>query len=267
MKKPSEPVLPVVDDESARRLREMTRRGFVVGRLATLATLDGWRWLATRSLDRGIPWPLRRALRFDERVHLAAFGSSKLAPGFPASAARMPKVNGKIGINPKVDPATWRLQVSGPAGSKAYTLAEVKALPRVEMTTELKCIEGWSEVVTWAGARLVDLASASGLATGRGRPLDPAGSPGDLLPYASLATPDTAYYVGIEAACVVHPQTLLCYEMNGRALTPLHGAPLRLAVPTKYGIKSLKQIGTIAFADARPADYWAEKGYDWYAGH
>jgi DMSO/TMAO reductase YedYZ molybdopterin-dependent catalytic subunit len=68
-------------------------------------------------------------------------------------------------------------------------------------------------------------------------------------------------------ASALHPQTLLCYEMGGQPLTPDHGAPLRLVIPVKYGIKNLKQIGTIRFTDHRPADYWAERGYDWYAGH
>jgi DMSO/TMAO reductase YedYZ molybdopterin-dependent catalytic subunit len=55
--------------------------------------------------------------------------------------------------------------------------------------------------------------------------------------------------------------------VDGRPLTPPHTAPLRLAIPVKYGIKNLKRIGTIRFTDVRPADYWAEQGYDWYAGH
>jgi DMSO/TMAO reductase YedYZ molybdopterin-dependent catalytic subunit len=55
--------------------------------------------------------------------------------------------------------------------------------------------------------------------------------------------------------------------MNGQSLTPEHGAPLRLVIPVKYGIKNLKQVGTIRFTDERPPDYWAERGYDWYAGH
>ncbi len=45
-----------------------------------------------------------------------------------------------------------------------------------------------------------------------------------------------------------------------------HGAPLRLLIPTKYGIKNLKRVGTIYFTDERPRDYWAEQGYDWFAG-
>ena len=131
------------------------------------------------------------------------------------------------------------------------------------MTTELKCIEGWSTVVHWAGARLADLAALTGLATRSGRPEDP----GNLLGYVSMETPDAAYYVGLDMASALHPQTLLCYEMDGEPLTTDHGAPLRLVIPVKYGIKSLKQIGTIRFTDERPADYWAERGYDWYAGH
>ena len=44
-------------------------------------------------------------------------------------------------------------------------------------------------------------------------------------------------------ASALHPQTLLCYEMDGQPLTPEHGAPLRLVIPLKYGIKNLKRIG------------------------
>ncbi|MEO8377655.1 MAG: molybdopterin-dependent oxidoreductase [Candidatus Sumerlaeota bacterium] len=54
--------------------------------------------------------------------------------------------------------------------------------------------------------------------------------------------------------------------MNGEALTLPHGGPLRLVTATKYGIKQIKRIGRITFTNTRPADYWAERGYDWYAG-
>ena len=135
------------------------------------------------------------------------------------------------------------------------------------MTTELRCIEGWSTVVSWAGARLADLAAVTGLATRSGRTFDPRKSPHGALDYVALETPNGEYYVGLDMASALHPQTLLCYEMEGSPLTPDHGAPLRLVIPVKYGIKNLKQIGTIRFTDLRPADYWAERGYDWYAGH
>ena len=48
---------------------------------------------------------------------------------------------------------------------------------------------------------------------------------------------------------------------------PPSTVPLRLVIPVKYGIKNIKRIGTIRFTGRRPPDYWAEQGYDWYAGH
>ncbi len=247
----------------------MTRRGFAWGGVAAMAGLAGWRWLVTRSEEGGLPWPLRRVLELNERVARGFSRDARLSPEFPRAMARMPRVNGSIGLESDLDPADWRLRVVGSAGegsTRSFTLDQVRALPRVEMTTELRCIEGWSEVVHWAGARLADLASATGLAA-RGGQAGGSGDAGSLVDYAALETPDGDYYVGLDMASALHPQTLLCYEMNGRPLTPQHGAPLRLVTPLKYGIKSLKRIGTIRFTDARPADYWAERGYDWYAGH
>jgi hypothetical protein len=247
------------DGDLERRLHRLSRRGFVSGGAAVLAGVAGWRWLVTRGEEGGLSWPLRRAVEYDERLARGLFRPSSLSPQFPRSAARMPRVNGSIGLDANLDPATWRLQVIGSAGEhspQSFTLDQIRAFPRVEMTTELRCIEGWSDVVHWAGARLADLASVTGLATHGAR----------RLGYAALQTPDGQYFVGLDMASALHPQTLLCYEMDGRPLTPEHGAPLRLVIPVKYGIKNLKQIGTIRFTDVRPADYWAEQGYDWYAG-
>lgn len=132
------------------------------------------------------------------------------------------------------------------------TLDDIKSLPRVEMTTELKCIEGWSAIVNWTGARFSDFAARFTPAARK---------------YVSLVTPDGGYYVGMDYASMLHPQTLLVYEMNGEPLTLEHGAPLRLVTTTKYGIKQIKRIGRIAFTDERPSDFWNERGYDWYSGH
>ena len=268
MPKPSGPNSPPGEGDAdiSRQLRRMTRRGFVAGGAAALAGFAGWKWISSTGQDGMLTWPLRKVLEFNEKIARAAFDPDRMARSFPDSAAKMPRVNGRYGIDPKLDLENWRLEVQGPAGSRRLTLADVKALPRIVHTTELKCIEGWSEVVTWAGARLADLAEATGLARRGGKPGNPLADPTDLVPYVALTTPDAGYFVGLDIASALHPQTLLCYEMNGEPLTLPHGAPLRLAIPVKYGIKNLKQIGTIRFADARPPDYWAEKGYDWYAG-
>ncbi len=146
------------------------------------------------------------------------------------------------------------------------TMADVRKLPHVEMVTEFKCIEGWSEIVYWGGARLRDFLAAFPPQKARDSKVGST-EPATVFPkYVGLNTPDGQYYVGIEREVAIHPQTLLAYELNGQPLTPDHGAPLRLVTPLKYGIKQLKQIGRITYTDARPDDYWHEQGYDYYVG-
>jgi Oxidoreductase molybdopterin binding domain len=262
---------PGADGEVEREMRRLSRRSFLWGAAAATAGVGGWRWLTTRREDDGIPWPLRRAHEINEQLARDYFRGTRLSPSFPRELAREPRPNGSKGLEDDLDAANWRLNVSGLADEQdtelQLTLDQIKALPRVEMVTELRCIEGWSAVVHWAGARLADFINVYRPATRSGRPSDPQREPDDLVGYVSLETEDGSYSVGLDMESALHPQTLLCYEMNGKPLTEPHGAPLRLAIPVKYGIKNIKRIGTIRFTDRRPPDYWAERGYDWYAGH
>jgi hypothetical protein len=254
---PSDPVL--------REKRAITRRSFAVAGISAALGISGWQWLRSRELEDGIPWPLRRMLRFNERLASAYFDTTRLAPTFPPSLATEPRVNGEIGFSGPVE--QWKLAIDSPGiPLRSLGLAEIKALPRQEMITELKCIEGWSTPVRWTGARLIDLATTYHLGTRSGNAPDPK-KPDDLIHYVGIETPDKKYYVGLDVASAFHPQTLLCYEMDSKPLTPQHGGPLRLVIPVKYGIKNIKRIGTITFSNIRPRDYWAERGYDWYAGH
>ena len=139
-------------------------------------------------------------------------------------------------------------------------------LPRLDLVTELACVEGWSQVMHFGGVRFRDFVTHFGLATRNGRAPNAAGSPRHLFRYVYLATPEEDYYVGLDMASALHPQTLLCDAMNGQPLTRQHGAPLRLYLAVKYGYRSLKRIAFIRFQDERPSDYWGPGGYDWYAG-
>ena len=261
----NKPYQLVPGDEVRREARCLTRRSFTVGAGATVAGLAGWGWLQTRSKEGGIPWPFRRMLAFNEKLSRAYFREDRLSPTYSQDEAAEPRENGDIGLPDKVVEKDWRLKVAGSGTEEVLTLNAIKYLPRYEMITELKCIEGWSTVVGWAGARLADFIAQSPQASRSGR--RPEGKRTDLFDYVSLTTPDNGYYVGLDLASALHPQTLLCYEMNGQPLTTGHGAPLRLVIPLKYGIKNIKCIGAIRFTDRRPEDYWAERGYDWYAGH
>ena len=255
--------------EVKRRMRQKTRRSFLVGGMAALAGAGGWYWLTSRREDDGVPWPFRRALEINEQLARDYFRRGRMSPAFPRQAALEDRVNGDVGLEKEIDISTWKLTIEGLAAADQplmLALDAIKRMPRVEMTTELKCIEGWSVVVRWAGVRFSDFMAAYPPASAEGGPVNLSRNGADLPPYVSMETPDGSYYVGLEIESMLHPQTLLCYEMNGAPLTQEHGAPLRLVIPVKYGVKNIKRIGTISYMRHRPADYWAEQGYDWYIG-
>jgi DMSO/TMAO reductase YedYZ molybdopterin-dependent catalytic subunit len=260
---------PLTGAAAEQELRRRTRRSFLTGAAAALAGLGGWHWLTSASPEDGLPWPLRRVLRFNQGLAEGLFSPECLAPTFAAARVEGPaRVNGLVALAGEVDAAAWRLRIqqAGRGGERQLRLSDLHNLPRGDLVTELQCVEGWSQVLHFGGVRFRDFVTRFGLATRSGRAPDPEGNPQDLYRYVYLATPDEGYYVGLDMASALHPQTLLCDTMNWQPLSRMHGAPLRLYLPVKYGFKSLKRLGLIRFQDERPPDYWAERGYDWYAG-
>jgi DMSO/TMAO reductase YedYZ molybdopterin-dependent catalytic subunit len=74
------------------------------------------------------------------------------------------------------------------------------------------------------------------------------------------------YFMSLDLATARHPQTLLATHFNGQPLTVDHGAPLRLLVPVKLGLKNVKAVTRITYVAEEPRDYWAERGYSRYDG-
>ena len=153
------------------------------------------------------------------------------------------------------DPTTWKLKIIRSNGDSLFlTLDDIKQFQKTEVVFNFKCIEGWSQITWWGGVRFSEVMKKYGL----DKELQ--------MKYVGMKTPDEKYYVGIDMPSILQPQTILCYELNGKPLPMDQGYPLRLIIPVKYGVKHLKRIGTIRFANDRPKDYWAEKGYDYYTG-
>ena len=74
------------------------------------------------------------------------------------------------------------------------------------------------------------------------------------------------YFASIDLATARHPQTLLVTHLGGQSLTVEHGAPLRLLVPVKLGLKNVKAITRITYTADEPKDYWSQYGYSRYDG-
>lgn len=248
-------VLP--ESELKKELRRRTRRDFLIAGIAGAAALGGYKWVTSAKREDGTPWPQRRVLDLNRKLATAYLSNSHLMPAYSRDQVGWLKPNGNIGLEDPVDVANWHLTVQTGQPRTApldLRLSDVMAIPKTEMITRFCCIEGWSTIVHWGGVRFSDF-------TNKYFP------PGAKLPqFVSLTTPDQDYYVGLDMKSAMHPQTLLAYERNGRPLEPEHGAPLRLVIPVKYGIKSIKRIGSIQYTDSMPSDYWAEEGYDWFAG-
>ena len=100
----------------------------------------------------------------------------------------------------------------------------VPQLQRYAVVLQFKCMEGWGQIVQWAGVRFADFIEMFPPALVKGKePL-----------YVYMETPDGDYYVGYDLHNLRHPQALLVTEMMGEALTQFHGAPLRLYTDTVW---------------------------------
>jgi len=224
--------------------------------IAFTAGIFAWKILRPES-KKDISKPLRKTLLFNESVFSKIFDQDKLVKTYPKSeAVSRVRVNGREGLRSPMDSAGWHLQVVKKNGdTMSFTMEDIKKLPKTEVVFDFKCIEGWSQKTWWGGVKFSDFVNFYHL------------NDEVQMNYAGMMTPDRGYYVGLDMKSLMQPQTILCYEMNGKELPLDQGYPLRLIIPVKYGIKHIKRIGTVYFSNLRPPDFWAERGYDYYAGH
>lgn len=238
------------------RLRRKTLISFLIFLGMIGGGIFAWKRIQQGPRVAGRPLVIRKVLDFNGEFFSNFLSDQHLAKNYPFSyAVKTVRVNGNVGMGNDFDPSKWKLQViKSPGDTLFLTLDDIKKLPKTEVVFDFKCIEGWSQVTHWAGVRFSDFAARYQL------------NADTQMKYVGLATPDKKYYVGIDMPSMMHPQTILCYEMNGKPLPMNQGYPLRLIIPVKYGVKHLKRIGSIYFSNTRPADYWYEQGYDYFTG-
>jgi DMSO/TMAO reductase YedYZ molybdopterin-dependent catalytic subunit len=265
--------LPVTD-VAPRVLRYRTRRDFLSFGAGAVATLAGAGFLLLQETlsrlgmrrDMSSPtkeWLLNRALRIDDDVSEALYSRNRIVPTYTKSQIT-PLKNNYNGATP--DPgyiSGWNLTLDGLASGLGISLDIRNLTTRFsiyEQITRLVCVEGWSAIAWWAGLRFDDLLRAY-----------PPTSRAKWARVESSVNLDASgnsdpYFMSLDLATARHPQTLLATHFNGQPLTVDHGAPLRLLVPVKLGLKNVKAITRITYSAEEPKDYWAERGYSRYDG-
>ena len=133
-------------------------------------------------------------------------------------------------------------------------------MPLEERLYRLRCVEAWSMAVPWSGfalSALVDFA----------QPLSSA----KYLRMETFHDPEVArgqaaswypwpYIEGLSMAEARNELAFIATGIYGKVVPKQNGAPLRLAVPWKYGFKSTKAIVRFTFTDQRPETFWAAVG-------
>ena len=229
------------------------RRDFLIRSAAigasTLVAACGWSGGPVASRLRGFSG-------FNDWVSARLF-SNRLAREYPVTsrtpAASFPSYYVSDGAPMLMDPSQWRLEVGGLVRRPGtFTIEQLQALPRLSYTVKHHCVEGWTAIASWSGARFAALAE-------RVEPLPAAR-------YVNFRSFDSGYSNGWDLASAMHPQTILAYAHNDRPLGADHGAPLRLYAPTKLGYKLTKYLLAIEFTAERPGGYWEDQGYPWFGG-
>jgi DMSO/TMAO reductase YedYZ molybdopterin-dependent catalytic subunit len=197
------------------------------------------------------------------------FTEADIAPAFRSNGTEFPdsKVYRQLLENGFAD---WKLEVGGLVEKPMqFSLPQLRALPSRTQITRHDCVEGWSSIAKWTGVPLHHvLALVQPLPAARYvvfRCADP-------MDGSDEQAPGSTYYESIDFDDAYHPQTILAYELNGKPLPVMNGAPLRVRVERQLGYKHAKylmNIGLVSRLDnirGGRGGYWEDAGYEWYAG-
>jgi DMSO/TMAO reductase YedYZ molybdopterin-dependent catalytic subunit len=211
----------------------------------------------------------RRAQRLivDRKALAREFTHADISPDFRPNGSIDPQDGDYLTLKAKGF-SDYRLVVDGLVERPlSLSLEQVRALPSRTQITRHDCVEGWSSIGKWTGARLGPLLDQAGL---RKTARYIVFHCGDTL--EQTLDGSGQYYESIDLIDAYHPQTILAYEMNDRPLPVPHGAPLRLRVERQLGYKQAKYIMRIEAVNELThlgrgkGGFWEDRGYEWYAG-
>jgi DMSO/TMAO reductase YedYZ molybdopterin-dependent catalytic subunit len=244
----------------------MNRKLFVASAAALLAGCD--------SVKNGLNENegVRSTLRVAQDLNAIAIGTHGMAKLY--SVADIDRDYPTNGDPTPTDPAyqalvrdgfrSYRMPVGGLVEHpRTFDLQELRQLATLTQITRHDCVEGWSVIGQWTGIPLHTIVSIV-------QPKPQA----RYVVFYSFDHDDQGqqFYGSIDRLQAAHPQTMLALDLNGKAVDPDHGAPVRLRIPTQLAYKSTKWVQRIELVSdfkhifGGNGGYWEDQGYQWYAG-
>ena len=152
------------------------------------------------------------------------------------------------GSVPKTDLAKWDFRVFGQVETPIrLTWDELQALPSTEITVDIHCVTRWSRFDTsFRGVRWADLAEL----------VQPRQTARFVVAHA-----EQGFTSNVPLEALEDEHALIAYEADGEPLTPDHGWPLRLVVPSRYFWKSAKWLRGLELLDHDQPGFWERYGY------
>lgn len=220
--------------------------------LNALANWTAWRYPRTiQHIARAVVTPIMDAL-LNQATPVAEFRREDVSPFLWP--------NGKVPTSDEWkdlashDFRDFRLRVFGLVDNPVeLSIDDLRALGMRSQITLHHCIQGWSGIAEWTGPPMAELIRLV-------RPKPEA----RVVVFHSFGEglEGGHYYDSHPIENLMHPQSILALEMNGKPLPTLHGAPLRLRVENQLGFKMVKWIRSIEFVDSHKAFGQGEGGYN-----
>ena len=184
--------------------------------------------------------------RAEKKVADAGYDPARLPPG-QYLTGKWPVLH--AGTVPKVDLATWDFRVWGDVENPIrLSWEELEYLPAAEVTVDIHCVTRWSRFDTsFRGVHWRDLAEL----------VRPKPSARFVVAHA-----EQGYTSNLPLEALEADDALIAYEADGEPLTPDHGWPLRLMVPSRYFWKSAKWLRGLELLDQDQPGFWERYGYN-----
>ncbi len=152
------------------------------------------------------------------------------------------------GATPRIALDKWQFRIFGLVDDEVtLDWRQFNDLPKITLDAEFHCVTQWSKLLnTWEGVLFNDVMK--------------------LIAPKPEATHVMAHCYGgystnLALDVATDDDVLFAYAHDGEMLSPVHGGPLRLVVPKRYGWKSAKWVNGLEFMSEDRPGFWEVRGY------